>query len=147
MLRVETVYQVLILLARPQLRLNSPALNLTPPSPSTSGAQASSSSLSSLAVRHLILSSLPPIGPRAHRRARPARPPAPLADTPWDEPTPNSPEFAAFLDGSYAAQEPWRRLGSARESGVAQLLLAMLTVDPERRPRLKDIERMDWYCQ
>jgi hypothetical protein len=27
------------------------------------------------------------------------------------------------------------------------MLLAMLTVDPEKRPRLKDVERMDWYLQ
>ncbi|BGP50608.1 Chk1 protein kinase [Rhodotorula kratochvilovae] len=70
-----------------------------------------------------------------------------FGNTPWDEPTPNSPEFASYVAGTIFTQEPWRRLGSARESGVAQLLLAMLTVDPERRPRLKDVERMDWYCQ
>ncbi|GAA5836517.1 hypothetical protein JCM9279_000413 [Rhodotorula babjevae] len=70
-----------------------------------------------------------------------------FGNTPWDEPTPNSPEFAAFLSGQIFTQEPWRRLGSASESGVAQLLLAMLTVDPTKRPKLKDIERMDWYCQ
>lgn len=71
----------------------------------------------------------------------------PLADTPWDEPTSNSPEFTAFLSGEIYAHDPWRRLGSPRSSAVAQMLLAMLTVDPEKRPRLKDVERMDWYLQ
>jgi len=92
--------------------------------------------------------------PRADLAALSLRPSSPLlalarppADTPWDEPTPNSPEFAAFLSGQIFTQEPWRRLGSPSESGVAQLLLAMLTIDPTKRPTLKDIERMDWYCQ
>ncbi|GJN93388.1 hypothetical protein Rhopal_006442-T1 [Rhodotorula paludigena] len=70
-----------------------------------------------------------------------------FGNTPWDEPTSNSPEFAAYVAGTIFTSDPWRRLGSVRESGVAQLLLAMLTVEPERRPRLRDIERMDWYCQ
>lgn len=75
-----------------------------------------------------------------HSRAR-------AADTPWDEPTPSSPEFSAFLDGSILTQDPWRRLGSPKSSAIAQLVLAMLTVDPARRPRLKEIERMEWYLQ
>ncbi|BGO94236.1 hypothetical protein NBRC10512_006870 [Rhodotorula toruloides] len=70
-----------------------------------------------------------------------------FGNTPWDEPTSNSPEFSAFLSGEIFAHDPWRRLGSARSSAVAQMLLAMLTVDPEKRPRLKDVERMDWYLQ
>ncbi|BGP57421.1 Chk1 protein kinase [Rhodotorula sphaerocarpa] len=70
-----------------------------------------------------------------------------FGNTPWDEPTPASPEFAAYLNGSILAQDPWRRLGSAQTSAIAQLVLKMLTVDPERRPRLKEIERMEWYLQ
>ncbi|GAA5878016.1 hypothetical protein JCM3774_005981 [Rhodotorula dairenensis] len=70
-----------------------------------------------------------------------------FGNTPWDEPTQNSPEFCAFLDGSIFAHDPWRRLGSPDESAVSQLVLTILTVDPSQRPRLKDIERMDWYLQ
>ncbi|GAA5985036.1 hypothetical protein JCM10908_002497 [Rhodotorula pacifica] len=71
-----------------------------------------------------------------------------FGNTPWDEPTQNSPEFCAFLDGSIFAHDPWRRLGSSPDaSAIAQLVLTILTVDPTRRPRLRDIERMDWYLQ
>lgn len=34
-------------------------------------------------------------------------------DTPWDQPTSNSPEFQAYLDGELLRHDPWTRLSSA----------------------------------
>ncbi|GAA6036460.1 hypothetical protein JCM8097_003518 [Rhodosporidiobolus ruineniae] len=74
-----------------------------------------------------------------------------FGNTPWDEPTPSSPEFAAYLSsqsaspGSLPPFEPWTRM--SQDSGAAQLLLGLLTVDPDRRPRLADVERAGWYRQ
>ncbi|GAA5907845.1 hypothetical protein JCM6882_004572 [Rhodosporidiobolus microsporus] len=83
-----------------------------------------------------------------------------FGNTPWDEPTPSSPEFAAFLSSrpppsssstSSSALlplppfEPWTRLPP--DSGAAQLLLRMLTVDPKERVTLAGVEREGWYRQ
>jgi hypothetical protein len=34
------------------------------------------------------------------------------ADTPWDEPSENSVEFCAFLNGEIFEKDPWNRLSS-----------------------------------
>lgn len=36
-----------------------------------------------------------------------------LSDTPWDQPTNNSPEFQAYLNGELLHHDPWTRLSSA----------------------------------
>ncbi|GAA5841399.1 hypothetical protein JCM11251_006177 [Rhodosporidiobolus azoricus] len=83
-----------------------------------------------------------------------------FGNTPWDEPTPSSPEFSAYLSSRPPPSssssssttllplppfEPWTRL--SRDSGAAQLLLKMLTVDPAERIRLDGVEREGWYRQ
>ena len=51
--------------------------------------------------------------------------PAYLADTPWDEPSDNSPEFAAYLSGELQKYDPWTRIrGQAKGSSYAQLRLS-----------------------
>ncbi|GAA6061071.1 hypothetical protein JCM10212_000114 [Sporobolomyces blumeae] len=66
-----------------------------------------------------------------------------VGNTPWDEPTQNSPEFMAFVDGSLLQMDPWSRI----RGGALDVLLKMLTLDPNARPRIKDIEQLDWYRQ
>ncbi|GAA5928355.1 hypothetical protein JCM1841_003539 [Sporobolomyces salmonicolor] len=66
-----------------------------------------------------------------------------VGNTPWDEPTHNSPEFAAFIDRSLLKMDPWCRI----RGGALATLLKLLTLDPAKRPRIKDIELLDWYRQ
>ncbi|GAA5860103.1 hypothetical protein JCM8547_009178 [Rhodosporidiobolus lusitaniae] len=86
-----------------------------------------------------------------------------FGNTPWDEPTLSSPEFSAFLSSSQSSaffssspipsdailplppHEPWNRLSAG--SSAAQLLMRVLTVDPARRPRLSEVEKLDWVRQ
>ncbi|GAA5956365.1 hypothetical protein JCM10213_000553 [Rhodosporidiobolus nylandii] len=72
-----------------------------------------------------------------------------FGNTPWDEPTPSSPEFAAYLSGSFVRDEPWSRLvsSSGQRSAVGEFLLGLLTVEPEKRPKLAEVERGEWYRQ
>ena len=36
-----------------------------------------------------------------------------IPDTPWDQPTKDSPEFEAYLSGELLNHDPWTRLGPA----------------------------------
>ncbi|GAA5938566.1 uncharacterized protein JCM15063_005356 [Sporobolomyces koalae] len=66
-----------------------------------------------------------------------------VGNTPWDEPTQNSPEFCAFVDKSLLGMDPWSRI----RGGALDTLLRMLELDPNRRIKLKDLERLDWVSQ
>ncbi|GAA6025457.1 hypothetical protein JCM10207_005732 [Rhodosporidiobolus poonsookiae] len=83
-----------------------------------------------------------------------------FGNTPWDEPTSSSPEFAMYLSCAASPtspvgvphpsapiwqQEPWNRLSP--DSGAAQMLFGLLTIDAERRPKLKEVEALDWFRQ
>ncbi|TFK47430.1 Pkinase-domain-containing protein [Heliocybe sulcata] len=64
-------------------------------------------------------------------------------NTPWDEPTKNSPEFRRYLSGDILQEAPWKRLG--RE--VLSLIVGLLNVDPTRRMTVPDIMQHPWYSR
>ncbi|KAM0754477.1 kinase-like protein [Meredithblackwellia eburnea MCA 4105] len=64
-----------------------------------------------------------------------------VGNTPWDEPTRNSPEFAAYLDGSIWGIDPWTRF---TEPALRTLLKGILNVDPAARLTIDGIERSTW---
>lgn len=64
-------------------------------------------------------------------------------DTPWDEPTQNSAEFSAFVDGSLLEMDPWNRI----KGGALDTLLRMLELDPKKRVRVRELEALDWVNQ
>ncbi|GAA5986515.1 hypothetical protein JCM11641_005225 [Rhodosporidiobolus odoratus] len=70
-----------------------------------------------------------------------------FGNTPWDEPTTAAPEFATYLRGPafFMREHPWNKYSA--NSAVMQDLLRVLTVNPEERPRLSDIERGEWFRQ
>jgi hypothetical protein len=83
-----------------------------------------------------------------------------LVDTPWDEPSGRSPEFAAYMAGDFQSDDPWNRIGGTElgESPLlclmtldanmhAGLILGMLTADPNRRLTLDQIFAHPWIQQ
>ncbi|GFZ49680.1 Checkpoint kinase 1 [Saitozyma sp. JCM 24511] len=63
-----------------------------------------------------------------------------VGNTPWDEPSENSPEFNAFLTGELLNYDPWTRIrGQARA-----ILLAMLSVDPIQRITMDAVKSHPW---
>ncbi|EIW71370.1 hypothetical protein TREMEDRAFT_27276 [Tremella mesenterica DSM 1558] len=63
-----------------------------------------------------------------------------VGNTPWDEPSSQSPEYNAYLTGELLNYDPWTRIhGQARA-----LLLALLTVDPTQRIKMEGIKRHPW---
>lgn len=77
-------------------------------------------------------------------------------DTPWDEPSEDSPEFRAYMTGELLQYDPWTRIkGQAKgesfkarktEHGltVSAILLAMLTIDPNHRITIDGINKHPW---
>lgn len=65
-----------------------------------------------------------------------------VSDTPWDEPTTNSPEYRLFLSGEIWREEPWNRI---KEGAVRNLLQRMLEVNPAKRITLDQIAQNDWF--
>jgi serine/threonine-protein kinase Chk1 len=80
------------------------------------------------------------------------------ADTPWDEPTENSPEYAEYLTGELLKYDPWTRIrGQTRgtiptalsimilaDMAEVAILLGMLTVNPNRRITIEGIKSHSW---
>ncbi|GAA5886823.1 hypothetical protein JCM16303_005718 [Sporobolomyces ruberrimus] len=66
-----------------------------------------------------------------------------VGNTPWDEPTQNSAEFCAYVDGSILSMDPWSRI----KGGALDTLLRMLELDANKRIRVKDLEKLDWVSQ
>ncbi|ORY86703.1 kinase-like domain-containing protein [Leucosporidium creatinivorum] len=66
-----------------------------------------------------------------------------VGNTPWDQPTPSSPEFALYLSGEILKMEPWEGIGE----GVLELLLQLLQVDPNKRLTIPQIEQNAWFVQ
>ncbi|WWD20357.1 hypothetical protein CI109_104833 [Kwoniella shandongensis] len=63
-----------------------------------------------------------------------------VGNTPWDEPSDNSPEFCAYRTGEIFDYDPWTRIrGQARA-----ILLAMLTIDPKERITMEGIRSHPW---
>ncbi|GHJ84622.1 hypothetical protein NliqN6_1024 [Naganishia liquefaciens] len=63
-----------------------------------------------------------------------------VGNTPWDEPTLNSPEFEAYLSGELLKYEPWTKI--SREP--LQMLLGLLDVNPKSRWTLQQVAGHPW---
>ncbi|PPQ70460.1 hypothetical protein CVT26_013906 [Gymnopilus dilepis] len=61
-------------------------------------------------------------------------------NTPWDEPTANSPEFCRYVSGEIFYEDPWNRIPEEPLS----LIRGMLTVDPDIRMTLQDAFQHPW---
>ncbi|KAJ7089095.1 kinase-like domain-containing protein [Mycena epipterygia] len=61
-------------------------------------------------------------------------------NTPWDEPTLNSPEYSRYLTGEIFQEKPWTRFSSEALS----LIQGLLTVDPRERFTLEDAFQHPW---
>lgn len=66
-----------------------------------------------------------------------------LGNTPWDEPTINSPEFCRYESGTVFTEQPWQRLSTL----VLGLIRGMLTVDPTHRMTLDDVQAHPWVMR
>ncbi|KAF8319425.1 CAMK/CAMKL/CHK1 protein kinase [Clavulina sp. PMI_390] len=64
-----------------------------------------------------------------------------VGNTPWDEPSTNSPEYMAFLSGNILHVAPWDRI----RGHALELLLDCLTVDPAQRITLAEITQHPWF--
>ncbi|KAK1923636.1 kinase-like domain-containing protein [Papiliotrema laurentii] len=63
-----------------------------------------------------------------------------VGNTPWDEPSENSPEYAAYLTGELLNYDPWTRIrGQAKN-----ILLRMLDINPETRITMDEIKAHPW---
>ncbi|GLB36848.1 putative CAMK CAMKL CHK1 protein kinase [Lyophyllum shimeji] len=61
-------------------------------------------------------------------------------NTPWDEPTPHSPEFSRYLSGAIFDERPWNRFSA----DALSLICGLLTVDPRDRLTLADAFQHPW---
>ncbi|WFD29928.1 non-specific serine/threonine protein kinase [Malassezia sp. CBS 17886] len=66
-----------------------------------------------------------------------------VGNTPWDEPTDRSPEFAAYQTGDLFRMDPWTRISS----DALSLLRRMMYPDPRRRNTLAQIQRHRWFTR
>ncbi|KAL8277271.1 hypothetical protein RQP46_010340 [Phenoliferia psychrophenolica] len=66
-----------------------------------------------------------------------------VGNTPWDEPTSNSPEFVAYQNGTIWAHEPWDRISA----NIRPLLQGMLHLTPSSRWTIPQIEADIWFKQ
>ncbi|KAL7409768.1 kinase-like domain-containing protein [Mrakia frigida] len=64
-------------------------------------------------------------------------------NTPWDEPTSYSPEFAAYLTGELLTVAPWTRLGDK----ALDIIQRILEVDPKKRITVPELWRHPWLHQ
>lgn len=93
-------------------------------------------------------------------------------DTPWDEPTQNSAEFCAFVDGTLLEMDPWSRIRGGTLGKIFSLslsfflpsysssptsiyftrriidcLLKLLELNPSKRITISQLESLDWFTQ
>ncbi|KAJ8507943.1 hypothetical protein ONZ45_g9744 [Pleurotus djamor] len=64
-------------------------------------------------------------------------------NTPWDEPSLQSPEFVSYVNGEIFKYAPWNRLGTS----VLSLIRGMLTVNPEKRMTMQEIWAHPWFVR
>ncbi|KAH9823814.1 kinase-like domain-containing protein [Melampsora americana] len=64
-----------------------------------------------------------------------------VGNTPWDTPTMESPEFAAYVDGSIWHMDPWTRI----EPQLKHLLQQMMHIDPELRMNMTQLVKDPWF--
>jgi len=61
-------------------------------------------------------------------------------NTPWDEPSGNSPEFRRYVNGQIFGEAPWNRISTEAMS----LITGILNVDPNARLTIPDIMAHPW---
>ncbi|KAH7344748.1 CAMK/CAMKL/CHK1 protein kinase [Rhizoctonia solani] len=66
-----------------------------------------------------------------------------VGNTPWDEPTANSPEFVSYARGEIFQYEPWNRI----ESEALAFLRSILTISPKKRVTIAQIKSHAWFNQ
>ncbi|CAE6447974.1 unnamed protein product [Rhizoctonia solani] len=66
-----------------------------------------------------------------------------VGNTPWDEPTANSPEFVSYARGEIFQYEPWNRI----ESEALAFLRSILTITPKKRATMAQIKAHPWFNQ
>ncbi|KAH9923815.1 CAMK/CAMKL/CHK1 protein kinase [Fomitopsis serialis] len=64
-------------------------------------------------------------------------------NTPWDEPTKHSHEYARYLTGECFDQAPWNRFSR----DLLSLLTGMLAIDPSRRMSLNEVAAHPWMIR
>ncbi|TXT07402.1 hypothetical protein VHUM_03122 [Vanrija humicola] len=76
-----------------------------------------------------------------------------VGNTPWDEPSRNSPEFTAYLSGEIWQMAPWNRIQGQAKSGwqgvsvnahPPDILQQLMLVDPNRRISLHAVKAHPW---
>ncbi|CAE6441063.1 unnamed protein product [Rhizoctonia solani] len=66
-----------------------------------------------------------------------------VGNTPWDEPTANSPEFVSYAKGEIFQYEPWNRI----ETEALAFLKTILTITPKKRATIAQIKSHPWFNQ
>ncbi|KAF8679445.1 CAMK CAMKL CHK1 protein kinase [Rhizoctonia solani] len=66
-----------------------------------------------------------------------------VGNTPWDEPTANSPEFVSYARGEIFQYEPWNKI----ESEALAFLRTILTITPKKRATIAQIKSHSWFNQ
>ncbi|KEP55815.1 CAMK/CAMKL/Chk1 kinase [Rhizoctonia solani 123E] len=64
-----------------------------------------------------------------------------VGNTPWDEPTANSPEFVSYARGEIFQYEPWSRI----EPEALAFLRSILTITPKKRATISQIKAHTWF--
>jgi len=64
-------------------------------------------------------------------------------NTPWDEPTPRSEEFVAFISYPNLDYEPWNTFSKP----VLNLMKGILTIEPKERYTIEDIKKDPWFTK
>ncbi|EGG11675.1 uncharacterized protein MELLADRAFT_102390 [Melampsora larici-populina 98AG31] len=64
-----------------------------------------------------------------------------VGNTPWDTPTLESPEFAAYVDGSIWHTDPWTRINHE----LKHFLQQMMHIDPELRMNMTQLVKDPWF--
>jgi len=64
-------------------------------------------------------------------------------NTPWDEPTPRSEEFVAYISHPNLDYEPWNSFSKP----VLNLIKGILTIEPNKRYTIEDIKLDPWFTR
>ncbi|KAG0143372.1 hypothetical protein CROQUDRAFT_48921 [Cronartium quercuum f. sp. fusiforme G11] len=64
-----------------------------------------------------------------------------VGNTPWDTPTLDSPEFAAYVEGTIWRTDPWSRI----DTELRAFLQELMNVDPELRMNMLQLVRNPWF--
>ncbi|MBW0481374.1 hypothetical protein O181_021089 [Austropuccinia psidii MF-1] len=64
-----------------------------------------------------------------------------VGNTPWDTPTTESPEFAAYVNGVIWESDPWCRISPE----LKDLLKQLMNLDPELRITMSQLIRNPWF--